>query len=144
MSYDVDRVRARFPALSKGVAHFDGPGGSQVPDVVADAIRDALVAPMANRGRVTEAERHSDDLVIGCRQALADLLNADPRGIVFGRSMTQLTFDVSRALAKSGHRPTRWSSAGSITTRTSGRGYTPPRPPAPPCAGSTSTPRPAS
>jgi cysteine desulfurase family protein (TIGR01976 family) len=100
MAYDVDRVRAHFPALARGVAHFDGPGGSQVPDVVADAIRNALVAPMANRGRVTEAERHSDDLVIECRRALADLLNADPRGIVFGRSMTQLTFDVSRALAK--------------------------------------------
>ena len=100
MAYDVDRIRAHFPALAKGVAHFDGPGGSQVPDVVADAIRNALVAPMANRGRVTEAERHSDDLVLGCRKALADLLNADPRGIVFGRSMTQLTFDVSRALAK--------------------------------------------
>ncbi len=100
MSYDVERVRAHFPALSKGVAHFDGPGGSQVPDVVADAIRDALVSPMANRGRVTEAERHSDDLVAECRQALADLLNADPLGIIFGRSMTQLTFDLSRALAR--------------------------------------------
>ena len=100
MTYDVDAVRARFPALTKGVAHFDGPGGSQVPDVVADAIRDALVSPMANRGRVTEAERHSDDLVTGCRRALADLLNADERGIVFGRSMTQLTYEISRSLAK--------------------------------------------
>jgi cysteine desulfurase family protein (TIGR01976 family) len=100
MSYDVEAVRAHFPALAKGFAHFDGPGGSQVPDVVADAIRDALVQPMANRGRITEAERHSDDLVTGCRHALADLLHADERGIVFGRSMTQLTFDLSRALAK--------------------------------------------
>jgi len=100
MSYDVDAVRSHFPALDKGFAHFDGPGGSQVPDLVADAIRDALLQPMANRGRVTEAERHSDDLVTGCRTALADLLNADPRGIVFGRSMTALTFDLSRALAK--------------------------------------------
>jgi cysteine desulfurase family protein (TIGR01976 family) len=100
MGYDVEAVRAHFPALDKGFAHFDGPGGSQVPDVVADAIRDALLTPMANRGRVTEAERHSDDLVTGCRRALADLLNADQRGIVFGRSMTQLTFDLSRALAK--------------------------------------------
>jgi len=67
---------------------------------VADAIRDALITPMANRGRVTEAERHSDDLVAGCRRALADLLHAEERGIVFGRSMTQLTFELSRALAK--------------------------------------------
>jgi cysteine desulfurase family protein (TIGR01976 family) len=108
MAYQVDRIRAHFPALTKGFAHFDGPGGSQVPDVVADAIRDALTSPMANRGRVTEAERHSDDLVLGCRKALADLLNADPRGIVFGRSMTQLTFDVSRALAKT------WSPADEV------------------------------
>jgi len=100
MTYDIDAVRARFPALSTGVAHFDGPGGSQVPDVVANAIRDALVSPMANRGRVTEAERNSDDLATGCRRALGDLLNADPRGIVFGRSMTQLTYELSRALAK--------------------------------------------
>ena len=108
MSYDVDAVRAHFPALSKGIAHFDGPGGSQVPDVVADAIRDTLVSPMANRGRVTEAERHSDDLVVECRQAMADLLGADPAGVVFGRSMTQLTFDIARALAKT------WSAGDEI------------------------------
>lgn len=100
MSYDVERVRAHFPALDRGVAHFDGPGGSQVPDVVAAAISSALLSPMANRGRVTEAERISDDHVTTFRQAMADLLNADERGIVFGRSMTQLTFDFSRTLAK--------------------------------------------
>ncbi len=100
MIYDIDRVRAQFPALSRGVAHFDGPGGSQVPVAVADAIRSALLSPMANRGRVTEAERISDDHVLTYRQAMADLLNADERGIVFGRSMTQLTFDFSRTLAK--------------------------------------------
>jgi cysteine desulfurase family protein (TIGR01976 family) len=100
MIYDIDRVRAQFPALSRGVAHFDGPGGSQVPVAVADAIRSALLSPMANRGRVTEAERISDDHVLTYRQAMADLLDADERGIVFGRSMTQLTFDFSRTLAK--------------------------------------------
>lgn len=100
MTYDIERVRAHFPALNRGVAHFDGPGGSQVPDVVAAAISSALLSPMANRGRVTEAERISDDHVTTFRQAMADLLNADERGIVFGRSMTQLTFDFSRTLAK--------------------------------------------
>ena len=99
-TYDVDELRARFPALASGVAHFDGPGGSQVPDAVADAIRTTLVAGVSNRGRMTAAERYADAVVLAARQAMADLLGADPGGIIFGRSMTQLTFDLSRALAK--------------------------------------------
>ncbi|MET0866290.1 MAG: cysteine desulfurase-like protein [Nakamurella sp.] len=97
---DVAALRRHFPALAGGVAHFDGPGGSQVPDVVADAIRSTLVAGVSNRGRMTAAERYADAVVVEARQAMADLLGADPGGIVFGRSMTQLTFDFSRALAK--------------------------------------------
>jgi cysteine desulfurase family protein (TIGR01976 family) len=110
MSYDVSAVRAHFPALKQGAAHFDGPGGSQVPDVVGDAVRATLVAAIANRGRVTAAERTAEETVLAARQAVADLLglglpgaglpDAGPRGVVFGRSMTQLTFDFSRALAK--------------------------------------------
>ena len=99
-TYDVDALRSHFPALASGVAHFDGPGGSQVPDVVADAIRSTLVAGVSNRGRMTAAERYADAVVMQARQAMADLLGADPAGVVFGRSMTQLTFDFSRALAK--------------------------------------------
>jgi cysteine desulfurase family protein (TIGR01976 family) len=100
MTYDVEALRSHFPALATGVAHFDGPGGSQVPDVVAAAIESTLVAGVSNRGRTTAAERYADDVVVQARQAMADLLGADPRGIVFGRSMTQLTFDLSRALAR--------------------------------------------
>lgn len=99
MAYDVDAVRAHFPALKAGFAHFDGPGGSQVPDVVGDAVASTLTSPIANRGRVTAAERTADDIVVGARSAMADLLGADAGGVVFGRSMTQLTYDVSRALA---------------------------------------------
>jgi cysteine desulfurase family protein (TIGR01976 family) len=99
MPYDVRAVRDHFPALKAGYAHFDGPGGSQVPDVVADAMARTLVSPLANRGRVTAAERTADDIVTGARQAMADLLGADPRGVVFGRSMTQLTYDMARTLA---------------------------------------------
>jgi cysteine desulfurase family protein (TIGR01976 family) len=99
MPYDVRAVRDHFPALKAGYAHFDGPGGSQVPDVVADAVARTLVSPLANRGRVTAAERTADDIVTGARQAMADLLGADPRGVVFGRSMTQLTYDMARTLA---------------------------------------------
>jgi cysteine desulfurase family protein (TIGR01976 family) len=99
MTYDVAAVRAQFPALRAGTAHFDGPGGTQVPEPVARAVAETLTSPMANRGRITAAERNADDVVLAARQAMADLLGADPRGIVFGRSATQLTFDVSRALA---------------------------------------------
>ncbi|MBV9819941.1 MAG: cysteine desulfurase-like protein [Solirubrobacterales bacterium] len=97
---DVAAVRSHFPALRSGVSFFDGPGGSQVPDVVAAAVAETLRSPIANRGPVTGAERTAEAVVARARAAMADLLGADPRGIVFGRSMTQLTYDVSRALAK--------------------------------------------
>ena len=99
MGYDVHAVRARFPALAAGTAHFDGPGGSQVPDSVAAAVADTLTSPLANRGSVTDAERAADAIVLAARAAMGDLLGADPRGVVFGRSMTALTFDLARTLA---------------------------------------------
>ena len=99
-AYDVERVRAHFPALAAGAAHFDAPGGTQTPDVVAEAVRDTLLAPIANRGAVTPAEQRAEAVVGECRAALGDLLGADPRGIVFGRSATALTYDLSRALAR--------------------------------------------
>jgi cysteine desulfurase family protein (TIGR01976 family) len=101
MPFDVAAVRSQFPALQAGAAHFDGPGGSQTPEVVADAVRTTLLSAIANRGTVTAAERIADDIVVQARAAMADLLAAPSRGIVFGRSMTQLTFDVARAMAKS-------------------------------------------
>jgi cysteine desulfurase family protein (TIGR01976 family) len=103
-SYDVERVRAHFPQLGPGdglgAAHFDGPGGTQTPDVVARAVHDTLVAPLSNDDSVTAAERNAGRAVVDGRTAMADLLNADPRGIVFGRSMTQLTMDIARTLAR--------------------------------------------
>jgi cysteine desulfurase family protein (TIGR01976 family) len=103
-TYDVARVRAHFPQLAEGeglgAAHFDGPGGTQTPDVVARAVHDTLVGPLANDADVTPAERNAGRALTGGRAAMADLLNADPRGIVFGRSMTQLTMDMARTLAQ--------------------------------------------
>ena len=99
-AYDVAAVRAQFPALSSGFAHFDGPGGTQTPRPVVDAIADALANPLSNRGSRTPGERNADAIVAESRRALADLLAADSAGIVFGRSATQLTYDFSRALAK--------------------------------------------
>ncbi len=100
MCYDVERVRALFPALRDGAAHFDGPGGTQVPTPVAHAVAATLTSAIANRGPVTAAARRADAVVADCRSALGDLLGADPAGIVFGRSATALAYDASRALAK--------------------------------------------
>ncbi|GHF16063.1 cysteine desulfurase-like protein [Amycolatopsis deserti] len=100
VAYDVTAVRKHFPALDEGAAHFDGPGGSQVPDVVGEAVAATLCAAIANRGSITAAERRADGIVAQARQAAADLLGAEPGGVVFGRSMTQLTYDFSRTLAK--------------------------------------------
>ncbi len=97
---DVARVRALFPALSQDVAWFDGPGGSQVPQPVADAVAATLLAGVSNRGTITAAERRADEVVVGARAAMADLLGGDLDGVVFGRSMTQLTFDLARSLAR--------------------------------------------
>jgi cysteine desulfurase family protein (TIGR01976 family) len=98
--YDIETVRAAFPSLGLGAAHFDGPGGSQTPTAVATAVADVMCAGLANRGQVTAAERRADAVVVDARTAVADLLGADPGGVIFGRSMTQATFDLSRALAK--------------------------------------------
>jgi cysteine desulfurase family protein (TIGR01976 family) len=108
MGYDVARIRADFPALESGTAYFDGPGGSQTPRQVGDAVRDALLGPLSNRARTTRAERNADDIVVAARLAVADLVGGDPGGIVFGRSMTALTYQFSRALAKG------WSSGDEV------------------------------
>jgi cysteine desulfurase family protein (TIGR01976 family) len=99
-AYDVDRVRADFPALASGTAHFDGPGGSQVPRQVAHAVASTLGSSISNRGTVTAAARRAEEVVVGCRAALGDLLATDPGGVVFGRSATALTFEVARAMAQ--------------------------------------------
>ena len=99
-SYDVARLRAQVPALADGTAYFDGPGGTQVPAAVADAMSDCLRAGLSNRGTVTASERRAEAIVTGARAAMADLLGADPAGIVFGRSMTELTFSFARTLAQ--------------------------------------------
>ncbi|MGI5130165.1 cysteine desulfurase-like protein [Pseudonocardia sp. CA-107938] len=99
MTYDVARVRAQFPALTAGYAHFDSPGGSLTPEPVAAAVAAAMTAPLANRGTVTASERIADGIVLDARAAMGDLLGVDPGGVVFGRSMTALTFDLARTLS---------------------------------------------
>jgi len=101
MSYQVERIRKDFPSLDTGLAYFDGPGGSQVPKVVGEVIAKAITQPSSNRGTTPESEQNAEDCVVGYRSAVADLLNCDPKGVVYGRSWTQLTYDFSRTLAKS-------------------------------------------
>jgi cysteine desulfurase family protein (TIGR01976 family) len=98
--YDVAALRDHFPSLASGVAHFDGPGGTQTPLGVAEAIAATLMGPLSNRGTVGESERNADATVVAFRAAYADLLGSPTNGIVYGRSATQLTYDISRAIAK--------------------------------------------
>ena len=99
--YDPGDLRRQVPALAAGAAHFDGPGGTQTPIAVADAMRDLLLSAVSNRGRTTPAERRADDAVLAFRSAMADLLGADAVGIVVSRSATQATFDLARTMAAS-------------------------------------------
>ncbi len=101
MAFDVNRIRKEFPSLESGIAFFDGPGGSQVPKSVGDAIAKAIVQPTSNRNTVTISEQNAEKCVLDYRQAVADLLNCDPKGVIYGRSWTQLIYDLSRNLAKS-------------------------------------------
>ena len=100
MAYDVARIRSLFPSLESGWAHFDGPGGTQTPRPVGDAVASVLTGPLSNRGTVGESEERAEAAVHGFRLAMADLLDAHPRGIVHGRSATQLIYDFSRNLSR--------------------------------------------
>ncbi|MFC9846460.1 cysteine desulfurase-like protein [Streptomyces sp. NPDC060223] len=101
MAVEVTALRDHFPSLTHGLAHFDGPGGTQTPRPVADAIVATLTGPLSNRGSSTLSELNAEKAVTDFRAAYADLLNVSASGIVHGRSATQLTYDFSRHLAKS-------------------------------------------
>lgn len=100
MAIDLTALRAHFPSLATGLAFFDGPGGTQTPRPVADAIAATLTGPLSNRGTVSPSELNAERAVADFRAAYADLLNVPANGIVHGRSATQLTYDFSRHLAK--------------------------------------------
>ncbi|AYF97915.1 cysteine desulfurase-like protein [Protaetiibacter intestinalis] len=103
MSYDVAAFRAQFPALATGVAHFDGPGGTQTPTAVGEAIARTLTGPLSNRGTSTRSERNATDAVLAMRAAVGALLNVPASGVVYGRSATQLAYDFSRHLSRDWH-----------------------------------------
>jgi cysteine desulfurase family protein (TIGR01976 family) len=99
MSFDVGRVRALYPALADGYAYLDGAAGTQVPATVVEAIAGAYRAGIGNVGGAFPASGRSDELVAGCRRAVADLVGGEPAGVVLGPNMTTLTYRLANALA---------------------------------------------
>lgn len=98
-----DQTRSQFPALNRmhngyPVAYFDGPGGTQVPRIVVDAMADYLYHHNANTHWAYPTSEETDAAIEDARSACADLLNAAPNEIAFGANMTTLTFHLSRAL----------------------------------------------
>ena len=100
---DIDALRQRFPALSltyrgQPFVYFDGPGGTQVPDAVIDAVADYYRTSNANHEGRFETSRRSDSIVAEAHAALADLLGVDPDEVIVGPNMTTLTFHLSRSI----------------------------------------------
>jgi cysteine desulfurase family protein (TIGR01976 family) len=102
-AFDVDAIRARFPALSlsqdgQPLVFFDGPGGTQVPQSVIDAVAGYYREANANHGGEFPTSRRSDAIIEDAHAALADLIGVDADEITLGPNMTTLTFHVSRSI----------------------------------------------
>jgi cysteine desulfurase family protein (TIGR01976 family) len=100
-----EQIRAHFPALERRhngfpVAYFDGPGGTQVPRQVVEAVADYLYHHNANTHWAYPTSAETDQAIERAREALADFLNAAPEEIAFGANMTTLTFHLARALGR--------------------------------------------
>jgi cysteine desulfurase family protein (TIGR01976 family) len=101
----VPEIRAHFPAMDREhggrpVAYFDGPGGTQVPRRVVEAMADYLYHRNANTHWAFPTSHETDEAIAGAREALADFLGASPGEVAFGANMTTLTFHLSRALGR--------------------------------------------
>jgi cysteine desulfurase family protein (TIGR01976 family) len=96
----VEAVRARFTALQQPLAFFDGPGGTQVPDSVIDAIADYLRHSNANTDGPFDTSRRTDALLAKARATAADFLNATVDEVAFGANMTTLNFALTRAASR--------------------------------------------
>jgi cysteine desulfurase family protein (TIGR01976 family) len=108
LSLDPAWVRSRFPALSQEIngrlpIFFDGPGGSQVPGTVIDAISHYLLTANANAHGAFATSRRTDECIAEARAAVADLLGCDADEVVFGANMTTLTWTFSRAIGRELH-----------------------------------------
>src|SRR5512145_507799 len=101
----VAEIRKQFPALERvhngyPVAYFDGPGGTQVPRAVVEAMSDYLYHHNANTHWAYPTSAETDQAIEAAREAVADFLLASPGEIVFGLNMTTLTFHLGRALGR--------------------------------------------
>jgi cysteine desulfurase family protein (TIGR01976 family) len=99
------QIRSHFPALERRhggqpVAYFDGPGGTQVPRVVPDAMTEYLLHHNANTHWRYPSSQETDAMIAGARGALADFLGADPSEIALGANMTTLAFHLARGLGR--------------------------------------------
>jgi cysteine desulfurase family protein (TIGR01976 family) len=102
---DLTRVRAQFPSLAQTVnghaaAFFDGPGGTQVPQRVIDAISNYLSRDNANSGGAYPTSRRTDAVIVEARAAMADFLHCAADEVVFGQNMTALTYMMSRSIGR--------------------------------------------
>jgi cysteine desulfurase family protein (TIGR01976 family) len=102
---DLDWVRSQFPSLAQTVngqpaTFLDGPGGTQVPQRVIDAISDYLKRDNANTCGAYATSRRTDAMIAGARSAMSDFLGCDADEIVFGANMTSLTFAISRSIGR--------------------------------------------
>ena len=101
-------IRSHFPALERKhhglpVAYFDGPGGTQVPRAVAEAVSDYLFNHNANTHWAYPTSAETDQLLAEAREAFADFFNCAHHEVSFGANMTTITFHVSRALGRGFH-----------------------------------------
>ena len=101
----VEEIRAHFPALTRihnghRVAYLDGPGGTQVPQQVVDAMNDYLFNHNANTHWEYPTSHETDEIIEKSRATIAEFLNAEPDEIVFGQNMTTLAFHLARALGR--------------------------------------------
>lgn len=101
-AFPVAELRAQFPALAaQPLVFFDNPGGTQVPRSVIDAVADYYATSNANVGGAFATSQRTDAVIAEARRAMADLLGTpDPETIVFGASMTALTFHIARSFAE--------------------------------------------
>ena len=111
---DLTQIRAQFPSLSQTVnghpaVFLDGPGGTQVPQRVIDAISNYLRRDNANTGGAYATSRDTDAMLADARAAMADFLNCAADEIVFGPNMTTLTYVMSRTIARGDRRPRTWT-----------------------------------
>ena len=97
---DIGAVRERYSALDRPLAFFDGPGGTQCPDEVIDAISQYLRHDNANIGAPYETSKRTDALVARAHERAASFMNCNPGEVAFGQSMTSMNFLLTRAFAR--------------------------------------------